>query len=287
MEVINLESDEEEEDPEEDITELKEVIDLTDKEEDPPVHPQKTDHLLKEKDPGCLTISCILNDCDAGEAMIDSGASINMIPKHFLRKINGLILKPSDITITVADGSKSKPLGRVEDVVVRIEKLEFLADFIVMDIEDEGSIPVILGRPFMATSNMLISVHDKRIMMRDKEYSLLYTGHEKGEVRMIRSDKREETTSEEDIAGTNFIDNYNSLHEPAGKEKGVTNHKAKEDPIQPGIKVRYKRKEWIVKELKEKGEVEIEAPYSRHTKRIKKRRLCRWEDEDPRRKKKT
>ncbi|XP_014524386.1 uncharacterized protein LOC106780602 [Vigna radiata var. radiata] len=105
----------------------------------------------KEKDPGCLTIPCVLNGCDIGEAMIDSGASINMLPKKFVTKYKGMVLKPSNVTVTMADGSIIEPLGMVKNVVVRVEQLELLVNFIVMNVENEEKIPVILGRPFMAT----------------------------------------------------------------------------------------------------------------------------------------
>ncbi|XP_014506295.1 uncharacterized protein LOC106766045 [Vigna radiata var. radiata] len=134
----------EEEDPEEEIIEPEDEdeVELTDKEEDLVVQPQKMNHPPKVEDPGCLRISCVLNECDVGEAMIDSGASINMLPKHFLTKFRGLVLKPSSVTVMVADRSIAEPFGMVEDVIVRVEQLEFLVDFIVMDVENDEMIPV-------------------------------------------------------------------------------------------------------------------------------------------------
>ncbi|XP_014521994.1 glutamic acid-rich protein-like [Vigna radiata var. radiata] len=138
-----IELTDEEEDPEEDVIEpeKKEGVELTKEEEEFVDRPQKTKHPPKVEDPGCLTISCVLNECDVGEAMIDSGASINMLPKHFLTKFRGLVLKPSNVIVTIADGSMAKSIGMVEDVIVRVEKLEFLVDFIVMDVDNDEEIP--------------------------------------------------------------------------------------------------------------------------------------------------
>ncbi|XP_014490340.1 uncharacterized protein LOC106753069 [Vigna radiata var. radiata] len=120
-----IELTDEEEDPEEDIIEpgREEEVEFTKEEEEFVVQPQKMKHPPKVEDLGCLTISCVLNGCDVVEAMIDSRASINMLPKHFLTKFRELVLKPSSVIVTIADGSMAKPIGKVEDVIVRVEKL--------------------------------------------------------------------------------------------------------------------------------------------------------------------
>ncbi|XP_014511526.1 uncharacterized protein LOC106770216 [Vigna radiata var. radiata] len=115
-----IELTDEEEDPEEEVIESRdeEEVESTDEEADIVVQPQKMNYPPKEKDPGCLTIPCVLNGCDIGEAMIDSGASINMLPKKFVTKCKGMVLKHSNVTVTMADGSITEPLGMVKNVVV-------------------------------------------------------------------------------------------------------------------------------------------------------------------------
>jgi len=52
------------------------------------------------------------------------------------------------------------PRGIVEDVLVQVDKFIYHVDFIVLDtqpVEACNLIPVILGRPFLATSNALIN----------------------------------------------------------------------------------------------------------------------------------
>jgi len=41
--------------------------------------------------------------------------------------------------------------GTVEDVLVKVDKFIFLADFIILDMEEDGDVPIILGCPFLAT----------------------------------------------------------------------------------------------------------------------------------------
>ena len=108
-----------------------------------------------------LTLPCVINDVDIGRAMIDSGSSINLMPLSYLKRIKGLVLKPANTTITVADGSVKKTAGKVEDAIVRINELEFLLDVLIVDMANEGRISLILGRPFMRTSKMVICIHDR------------------------------------------------------------------------------------------------------------------------------
>ncbi|XP_014496668.1 uncharacterized protein LOC106758240 [Vigna radiata var. radiata] len=113
---------------------LGEVIDLDyEEDQDRLVKPRKKDHPQKLKDSGTLALPCVINDVDIGRAMIDSGSSVNLMPFSDFKKIGGLRLKPVNTTLTIADGSIKKPVGMVEDVIVRIEELEFFIDFLVVD----------------------------------------------------------------------------------------------------------------------------------------------------------
>ena len=46
----------------------------------------------------------------------------------------------------------------IEDVLVKVDKFIFPADVIVLDMEEDKEIPIILGRPFLATSTTMIDV---------------------------------------------------------------------------------------------------------------------------------
>ena len=70
-------------------------------------------------------------------------------------------LKPTNITLSLADRSVKIPKGIVEDVLVKIDKIYYSIDFVVLDTEPMASEPnhvrIILGRPFMATANAIIN----------------------------------------------------------------------------------------------------------------------------------
>ncbi|MCI90778.1 hypothetical protein A2U01_0112072, partial [Trifolium medium] len=54
--------------------------------------------------------------------------------------------------IVLADQSVLRPSGIIKDVLVKIKDLVFPVDFVIIDIEEDADVPIILGRPFLATS---------------------------------------------------------------------------------------------------------------------------------------
>ena len=62
------------------------------------------------------------------------------------------------VTLQLADRSLKHPRGVIEDVLVKVDKFIFPADFIVLDMEEDKEIPIILGRLFLATEMVMIDV---------------------------------------------------------------------------------------------------------------------------------
>ena len=112
----------------------------------------------KCEDPGMFTIPIEIGKHKFGKAMLDLGASINVLPSTIYDSLALGPLVPTGIVIQLADGSSVHPRGVVEDVLVKVGKLVFPADFFVMDMSDNSEGPVMLGRPFMSTSKTKIDV---------------------------------------------------------------------------------------------------------------------------------
>ena len=109
-------------------------------------------------DPGSCIIPCVLDEGTQEKALADSGASINVMPYKLLLKLGLEDLRPTRMTLQLADRSVRKPRGIVEDVLVRVAKLIIPVDFVILDIDDDVEVPLILGRPFLNTSRTLIDV---------------------------------------------------------------------------------------------------------------------------------
>ena len=117
--------------------------------------------LVKHKDPGCPTIPCIIGDHVINKALLDLGASVNLLPYSVYKQLGLGELKPTSMTLQLADRSVKIPRGIIEDVLVKVDKFYFPVDFVVLDTqfvaEINAQIPIILGRPFLATSNAIIN----------------------------------------------------------------------------------------------------------------------------------
>jgi len=120
----------------------------------------KFDTPPKFKDPGVPTISCFIGNHKIEWALLDLGSSVNLIPYYVYLELGLGELKPSNCTLQLADRSVRTPRGRIDDVLVQIDKGYFPIDFVVLDMDPSQAskqIPLILGRPFLATANATIN----------------------------------------------------------------------------------------------------------------------------------
>ena len=114
----------------------------------------------KYKDPRRPTISIVVGNLKLGHALVDLGASVNLLPYSVYVELRIGELEPTNITLQLADCSVKIPRGIVKDVLVQVDKFYFPMDFSVLDTQplvNQGTqFPVILGRPFLATANTII-----------------------------------------------------------------------------------------------------------------------------------
>ncbi|GJY11541.1 reverse transcriptase domain-containing protein [Tanacetum coccineum] len=110
----------------------------------------------KLEDPGKFLIPCALQDLKRTSALADSGASINLLPHSIYKQLELRALKPTRMTLELANRSITHPMGIAEDIVVRVDGFTFLADFVVVNFEPDPRVPIILGRPFLRTAKALI-----------------------------------------------------------------------------------------------------------------------------------
>ena len=75
-------------------------------------------------------------------------------------------LTPTIIILHMADRSMDQPEGVLEDVLVKVGKFIFFMDFVVMKMEEDNQVPLLLGRPFLATGAALIDVQKGELTLR-------------------------------------------------------------------------------------------------------------------------
>ena len=73
---------------------------------------------MKYKDPGCPTISVNIGGTCVEKALLDLGASANLLPYSMYKQLGLGELKPTSITLSLADISINILKGTVEDVLI-------------------------------------------------------------------------------------------------------------------------------------------------------------------------
>ncbi|XP_026378253.1 uncharacterized protein LOC113272661 [Papaver somniferum] len=121
----------------------------------------------KCKDTGSFDIPVVIGNKRFGKAMLDLGASVNVMPASIYESLNLGPLKETRIVLELADRSNVYPRGNIEDVLVQVNQLIVPADFVVLEMDSgsDASIPLLLGRPFMKTAKTVIDVDNGTLTM--------------------------------------------------------------------------------------------------------------------------
>ena len=108
----------------------------------------------KRRDPGAPMISCEIGGRTFTRSLLDTGASVNILPKGVYDICPLGKLQPLFIKLSLADRSVRRTHGVVEDVRVKVKNCYFLVDLFIVDMKsmkDFTDSPIILGRPFLTT----------------------------------------------------------------------------------------------------------------------------------------
>ena len=120
----------------------------------------------KMKDPGSFSIPCMIGETQFSNALCDLGASVNLMPFSLFEKLGVGDVKPTTMSLQLADRSIVYPRGVIEDVLIKVEHFIFPVDCVVLDMEEDRNIPLILGRSFLRTARTIIDVYEGKLIMR-------------------------------------------------------------------------------------------------------------------------
>ncbi|TYH30468.1 hypothetical protein ES288_A01G097900v1 [Gossypium darwinii] len=120
----------------------------------------------KLKDPGSFTIPCFIGSLNVDKALANLGASINLMPYKMFKQLGLGEPVPIRMSIQLANRSVKYPRGIIEDVLVKVDKFIFPIHFVVLDMDEDVEVPLILGRPFLATARAVIDVGDGKLVLR-------------------------------------------------------------------------------------------------------------------------
>ncbi|GJW78803.1 DNA-directed DNA polymerase [Tanacetum coccineum] len=120
----------------------------------------------KEKDPRSFTIPCDIGQLHIDNALADLGASISLMPYTMYEKLGLGEPKATRMSLELADRSIQYPRGITENVLIKVDKFVLPIDFVILDMSEDSRVPIILGRPFLATARAMIDVFNKKITLR-------------------------------------------------------------------------------------------------------------------------
>ncbi|KAL8488114.1 hypothetical protein ACS0TY_024411 [Phlomoides rotata] len=83
-------------------------------------------------------------------------------------------LRPTIVNLQLADRSMAYPEGIIEDVLIKVDKFIFPVDFVVLEMKEDESVPLILGRPFLATGGAVIDVKKGELILNVEDDHVLF-----------------------------------------------------------------------------------------------------------------
>ncbi|XP_012472334.1 uncharacterized protein LOC105789511 [Gossypium raimondii] len=128
----------------------------------------------KFKDPKSFTIPYFIGRLNVEKALVDLGASINLMPYKLFKQLGLEKPKPTRMSIQLAGRSIKYPRGITEDVFVKVDKFIFHVDFVILDMDEDIEVPIILSRLFLATARTVIDVRNSELVLKvgDEEVTL-------------------------------------------------------------------------------------------------------------------
>ncbi|XP_016206527.1 uncharacterized protein LOC107646899 [Arachis ipaensis] len=129
---------------------------------------------IKKGDPRSFHIPCAIGDTMIDRGFYDLGASINVMPLSFMKRLKINKLKSTDVIIQLAYKTQKQAEGVVENVLVKVENYFLPNDFVVLEMEEGHPHPIILGRPFLATGRVLIDVEQGELILRIHDEKLTF-----------------------------------------------------------------------------------------------------------------
>ena len=108
-------------------------------------------------------------------SLCDLGAGVSVMPVSLYRRLDLNKLTPTEISLQMANKSTAIPVGICEDVPVVVASVTILTDFVILDIPEDDSMSIILGRPFLNTAGTVIDCTNDNVTFHVNVMSIQYT----------------------------------------------------------------------------------------------------------------
>ncbi|GJV84910.1 hypothetical protein Tco_1524808 [Tanacetum coccineum] len=132
------------------------------------------DHGLPKNmcDPGNYVLSVRVNGVIEMMALVDTGASVSVIPYSLYKDLGLGDPRPYQSNLTMADNTQAKAMGEVKNIRIRYQA--YVVDFLVLDILVDQELPLLFGRPFLRTCGAIIDMVRRTLYIDDGVFSHTY-----------------------------------------------------------------------------------------------------------------
>ncbi|XP_057741318.1 uncharacterized protein LOC130959871 [Arachis stenosperma] len=134
----------------------------------------QTELLTKRKDLGSFHIPYAIGETRIDRGLCDLGENINLMPLSLMKKLQINELTPTYVIIQLADKTQRQAMGVIENVLVKVGNYFLPKDFIVLEMEKSHIHPIIMGRPFLATTRALVDVERGELILRIHDEQLTF-----------------------------------------------------------------------------------------------------------------
>ncbi|KAG2248445.1 hypothetical protein Bca52824_088073 [Brassica carinata] len=142
--------------------EVAELLDISTMQLDPPVTPK---FLPKLETQGQFTLSCSLGKFTLDDALVDSGASVNVISMEMVKSLEIENMEPNTSLLMFGDSSSTTPIGLIKDFPLKIGACTVPIDLTVLKMATGKRVPLILGTPFLTTVGACIYFANKKVTL--------------------------------------------------------------------------------------------------------------------------
>ncbi|XP_047264723.1 uncharacterized protein LOC107865439 [Capsicum annuum] len=131
----------------------------------------------KKGDLGAFTILCTIGSSRFTKALCDLGASINLMSLAIFKQLGLSPPEPTAVRLLMAERTVKKPVGILFDMAMRVDSFIFLDDFVILDWENDIEMPIIFGRPFMATGIVMIGMERGELNFKVNDEEVTFNIH--------------------------------------------------------------------------------------------------------------
>uniref|UniRef100_A0A0D3ANU1 Aspartic peptidase DDI1-type domain-containing protein n=1 Tax=Brassica oleracea var. oleracea TaxID=109376 RepID=A0A0D3ANU1_BRAOL len=112
-----------------------------------------------------FTFPCYLGKLTFDDALVDSGASVNVISMEMMKSLGIESMEPNTSSLQFGDSSSTTPIGLIKDFTLKIGACTIPIDVTVLKMATEKRVPLILGTPFLTTVGACIDFANKKVTL--------------------------------------------------------------------------------------------------------------------------